>query len=327
MSTDLATPAGHLDLEKAHAQGFTQEMRSIIRNAINPNASEADFELLLEFAGRYRLNPLNGELYLAKMPGQDGSPPRFTPIVGRAGYLSVAQRQKGYRGLRSDVVRANDTFAVAWDEEDPDGTTPKIIHRYDMTFKADPAQDEETPDMENESAEQRTVRKRGKIIGAWCKVYRENNVPTFFFAQWNEYVPRDIAKSRFWKSHPSEAVRKCAVSNAVREAFSLSGLYDEAEMARVLEDGGPATPVPDTPEYGDDDLGRRLEGLVSEAVNAGLQYRPAKVRTILHGASDEEREAFADKLETEIAESRGEKVEDAEVVEDPPAEPPQATLS
>ena len=311
MSQDLVS-THPLDMTKAASSSFDDDMKAIIRNTVNPNASEAEFELFLELAARYSLNPLNGELYLAKMPGGDGSPPKFVPIVGRAGYVSVAQRQMAYRGLRSDVVRSRDVFELAWDEADLDGTTPKVVHRY--RFTVSPAEDTEPAQMD-ETAAEREPRKRGPIIGAWAKVFCEGRAPTFFYASWNEYAPRDISRSRFWKQHPSEAIRKCAVSNAVREAFSLSGLYDEAEMARAMETSGTdELALPVEPDYGDDELGERIRALVHEASQLGLAYRPQKVRLTLEGATDEERAAFADMLEREVVEARPEEPVDAEVV-------------
>jgi phage recombination protein Bet len=302
-------PTPHLEVTKAASAGFDDEMRSIIRNAVNPNASEAEFELFLEVAARYQLNPLNGELYLGKMPAGDGSPSKFVPIVGRAGYLAVAQRQATYRGLRADVVRGRDEFAVAWHEQDSDGTTPKVIHAYSFTTSEDGERSEE-------GASDREARTRGKIIGSWCKVFREGKTPTFFYASWNEYAPRDMGRQRFWKQHPSEAMRKCAISNAVREAFSLSGLYDEAEMARALEAGDAEPGLPVEPDYGEGELGERIKALVHEAQTLGLSYRPQKVRLTLEGATEEERKAFADQLEREVEQARGEEPVDAEVVPD-----------
>ena len=308
-------PKPHLEVTKTASGAFDDEMRSIIRNTVNPNAGEAEFELFLEVAARYQLNPLNGELYLAKMPSADGQPAKFVPIVGRAGYLAVAQRQASYKGLRADVVRSRDVFEVDWDEEAKDGTTPKVVHRY--RFTVNPDTDDE-PAQADETASEREVRKRGKIIGAWCKVYREGRTPTFFYASWNEYAPRDINKSRFWKQHPSEAMRKCAVSNAVREAFSLSGLYDEAEMTRALEGGnGDVEVLPVEPDYGEGELGERIRGLVHEAQTLGLGYRPQKVRLILEGATEAERLAFANTLGEEIAAAQREpEVVHGEVVAD-----------
>ena len=316
MPNELAVAQPHLEVTTARSAAYDDEMRSILRNSVNPNASEAEFEVFLELAGRYQLNPLNGELYLAKMPGGDGQPARFMPIVGRAGYLSVAQRQSSYRGLRADVVRSRDLFEVAWDDEDRDGTPPKVAHRYRFTVM--PETDDEPAQMD-ESASERESRKRGRIIGSWCKVLREGRTPTFFYASWNEYAPRDMSRNRFWRAHPSEAMRKCAISNAVREAFSLSGLYDEAEMARTLE-GGPDEPVlPIEPDYGDDELGQRIRELVHEAQRLGLDYRPQKVRLTLEGATNEERVAFAAALTREVEEAKAqaepeEPMADAEVV-------------
>jgi hypothetical protein len=126
----------------------------------------------------------------------------------------------------------------------------------------------------------------------------------------------------------------CAVANALREAFSLSGLYDEAEMARRL-DGG-ATEVDEVesnePLWGDDELGQRLQQLVKRAneLKSG-SYRIPKVQGILRAATREDREVFANELEKFIAAHDEEDdvvdavvVEETEPDEDDRAEEPSA---
>lgn len=299
--TDLALDRPAPVTESA-AERFTADQRSLIREAIAPDASETEFQLFLDISGRYGLNPLHGETWLAKMPGKQGGPPKFTVIVGRDGFLSIAQRHPDYRGLRSDVVRAYDTFKVSH------GEGLKVTHEYELgidTYQKDDASENEARNSGEESGQERITRKRGKIVGAWCIVYRAQREPTFFFAPWPEYVPANIERNRAWRTTPSAMIRKVAVSNALREAFNLSGLYSDAEMGRSMGVGD-EPPEDTTPNYGDDELGTRLRLLVEEVnrVKPG-SWRPAKVRTILATATEEERRALAEGIESEVLAAGG----------------------
>jgi hypothetical protein len=331
------------DIGSPARESVEAEQRELIRQRVDPSASEAEFDLFLEIAARYQLNPLVGELYLTKMPGRTGQPPTFTPVVGRAGYVAIAQRQPTYRGLRSGVVRQMDEFEFVWGEAGPDGTEPRVYHRVarrrgEWTPPEPPEGFEGDRNVWERAKAEENLRdewERGKIVGGWAKVYREGSEPTFFFATWGEYAPRDVQRNKAWRDYPQEMIRKCAVSNAVREAFSLSGLYDEAEMARAVDSGELPGSVQEEPDWGEDPaLAARLQGLVDE-VNRHRPgtFRRAKVRQVLSGASEEDRRAFAAELERELREGGhavpeppradvpgqsepGEGIEDAVVVED-----------
>lgn len=292
------------------------EQRELIRQTIAPNCTQAEFDLFLEIAQRYGLNPLHGEIYAAKMPSRDGGGGKFTPIVGRDGFLAIANRHPDFKGIEADVVHEFDDF-----KRNADGT---VSHTYELgsggqqpeKVEADPVTDSEP----GTKVTPPTVRKRGNIVGAWAIVHRAGRVPTYFFAPFHEY---NTGKSA-WRGYPDAMIRKVAVANALREAFNLSGLYHEAElgnMAATAQETYTEEAWSDDPE-----LAARLESLVQEAqeVLPG-QYRPARVKMMLAHASDQERTAFADTLAEKINEARAaaseeEDVVDAEVV---PEEAPQ----
>lgn len=319
----LRTQAPAAGVGRSVLDEWDQDQRDLIRQTIAPDASEADFQLLLDVAARTGLNPLRNEIWLAKMPGRDGQRAKFTLIVGKDGHLNIAHRHDDFRGHAGDVVRSHDVFDVLWDEAAPDGTVPKVVHRHGVGLSrvggGDPIVDvaADGDDARGETAGEREERKRGKIVGAWAKVYREGRQPIFFYAPWTEYAPSSV--SRAWRSNPSAMIRKCALDNALREAFNLSGLYSEAEMARAMERADPD--VRAEPEWGTDDaLAARLRELVDAARDAlPGKYRVAKVRQVLSGATDDERRAFAERLEREVRDAGGEVPEqavDAEVVPD-----------
>jgi len=273
------------DVTRSAAVAFQDEQRRLIRHTIAPTLTEAEFDLFLDIAARHQLNPLTGEIWAAKMPGRNGEPGKLTTIVGRDGFLAIANRNADFEGMDFDIVRENDTFRKL-----ADGT---YEHTFDMSGGKD----------------------RGKPIGAYAVVYRRGRRPTPFFAPWAEYNSGRNA----WKSNPTAMIIKCAQANALRLAYNLSGLYSDAEMDHVVSD--PDRNHELEPDFGTDELGDRLRGLVDRAndLKPG-SYRPAKVRMLLANATDLERAAFAESLERFIAEH--ESVVDADAVEVTPEAPP-----
>lgn len=307
-STEVAAHNGLLDVTRSAATAFAEEQKQLIRRTIAPEATDAEFQLLLDFSSRYQLNPLAGELWLARMPSKDGGPPKFTLIVGRDGFLKIANRHADYRGHGGDVVRAYDHFHVKHT-----GSGVEVDHQWTLGLE-----DDDDAGAAKDIADERMARKRGKIIGAWALVHREGRASTFFYAPWGEYAPKTIARS--WKTNPSAMIFKCALANALRLAYSLSGLYADAEMEHVLAVG--PEPEDEGVQYGDDELGAKIAALVQRVneVKPG-SHRPAKVAATINGASDYERTAYATELERQIVQAGGElpdapeEVHEAEIVE------------
>lgn len=281
--------------------GFAEEQRDLIRSAIAPDATEAEFELFLEVAARYELNPLHGEIYLAKMPGRNGGGGRFTLIVGKEGFLAIANRHPDFRGIESDVVHEFDSFKKV-----PGG----VEHSYELGSGGEQPRPI-TPEEEGEPGDLKlpSISKRGSIIGAWAIVHREGRAPTYFFAPFASYKKNGGP----WGQYPDAMIRKVAIANALREAFNLSGLYTEGEVGRPLEE------EEDEGWADDPELAERLEKVVSELnqLEPG-KWRPARVKLNLAGNSEQERAAFCDTLEETLAEKREEAdVVEAEVVDEP----------
>jgi hypothetical protein len=242
------------------------------------------------------------------MPGRDGQEGKFTPIVGRDGHLSIAQRYDSYRGIAADVVREHDTFIIEHDIDPshPEPTPPRITHRYEVAGAPQRVQTQTEGGTEEKVDEALEVKLRGRIIAAWALVYREGRAPAYFYAPWDEYAPKERRKA--WRTHPSAMIRKSAVVNALREAFSLSGLYFEGEMDVVAE-ASSAPHQPDEPSWGEDPkVAVRVRQLV-DAVNAVRPgaFRPAKLRLALRDKTDEDRLDFCRELEREL-EARGQEI-------------------
>lgn len=266
-------------------QDFSPEQVTVIKNTVARGASDAELAMFLELCARYELDPFAGQLYCAKMAGSNGQEGRMAIIAGRDTFLTIANRSDDFGGFDSDVVREKDKFHVERDEKGH----PKVTHTYD----GGP-----------------TV--RGKLVGAWCVVYRDGRRPRYFFANMEEYEPPSAGSFSPWKKQKSVMIEKCAISTALRLAYSITGLVGEEEAAHQL-DG----PVPEDFEFADDPtLSTRLAAYFDAAneLKPGA-FRQAKIRMLLRGKDDSEREIVADEVAKFIVANGGEVPEVAEVID------------
>lgn len=263
---------------------FDPEQVRLIKATVAKDCSDAELGLFLELCARYELDPFCKEIYAAKMGGKNGSSGSVVTIVGRDGLLKIAGRTGEFNGIVGDVVHAGDSFTKSSASEMPD-------HSYTLGGVGKDGKPVE----------------RGQIIGAWAVAYREGRKATYFFAPLNEYFPKSDAKAAYspWSSQVSAMILKCAESMALRKAFSITGLVGEDEMGPAL---AREAAVQEMIEWGDDrSLAAWLPKLF-EAANAARDdaYRPAKIRTLLRGRSDEDREVLANQLVAQIVEWGGE---------------------
>src|SRR4051812_11753476 len=93
-------------------QDFAPEQARLLRDTVAKDCSDAEFHFFLEVAATYRLNPLAGEVYAAKLAGSNGGSGRVVVMVGRNGWLKIANDHADYRGIDGEVVRENDEFKV-----------------------------------------------------------------------------------------------------------------------------------------------------------------------------------------------------------------------
>lgn len=309
--TSIARRDGPRRVTERARKDYDDKQIELIRATVAKDCSPAELHLFLEVAAKYDLDPFTHEIYAAKM-GREGSPGQVVCIVARDGLLKIARRTGEFRGIRGDVVHENDTFT-----KDSDVDLP--VHSY------------------------KGYKDRGEIIGAWSVVYREGCDPTYFFAPWEEYVPTG-RKLQFspWSSQKSAMILKCAEAMALRKAFSITGVVGEEEMARST---GREIEAQSEIDWGSEPTLRAWLMKLFSDINAVRpnRYREAKIRTLLKGRTDEEREVFAGELVKELvelectpperptveqlaeqqeeaerlaAEARGEVVHDAELVTD-----------
>lgn len=96
------------------------------------------------------------------------------------------------------------------------------------------------------------IERNGKLYAAKTTVWHKKmSHPITFTALLSEYIRPSAGKPGAWDKMPYVMLQKCAESNALRRAFSVSGLYDEAELC-----DNPAEPEENPPvvEYIDADF-------------------------------------------------------------------------
>ena len=260
--------------------GFDPAQVRAIKSTVAKDCSDAELVMFLEVCARYGLDPFAKQAYAAKMGGGGVS-----IIVSRDGLLAHAHRQPDFVRLDCDVVRKGDTFEVAF----VDGKR-MVKHSY-----GDPSA-------------------RGEVIGAWAMVERRDHGSTYFYAPLEEYK----RSGPIWQKHPSAMILKVAESYALRKAYSISGIVGEAEVdvPRNLTAQPTAVRVSQGPDFGDDpELAASLREAVERVREVSPdKWRPAKVNTLLHDATDEQRQALLAEIQADIKAAEEVEVE-AEVVE------------
>ena len=166
---------------------FSSDEIDTIRKTCAPNASEDELKMFLTLAGKYGLDPFAHEIWFVPMRGKN------TIITARDGYMKIANCNPHFQGMNSDVVYEGDKFSK---------TSEGINHSYD-------------------------VNKRGKIIGAYAMVYRDDRkIPAFFFAPMKDYD----RGAGVWQQYPHAMIVKVAEAMALKRAFSISGLVTQEEI-------------------------------------------------------------------------------------------------
>lgn len=264
----------------------------------------------------------------------------FVPMVGRDGLLYKAHSTKGlpggWRGLRSGVICANDTFEV-----EDDGEDVKITHRYASL---------------GAGGETDASKYRGDVIGAWAKCTMDGEPPTFYVAPLHEHaqmseawawdpqqekrrpvfldeqgvptfeavgpnrVPRAplMELAEMWR-YLSTMIQKAAQSYVLRIALGVSGFVpaDELRDVRTWQRtavpiaAATAAPEPATSgfdldaEVRDPQIRERLRLAIEEANAAvAMSWGPAKQAMSIRGRSTTDLRRLAERIEGENHERR-----------------------
>lgn len=237
---------------------FDNEQLALMKRTVARGADDNAFLLFLELVGRYKLDPFAGQCYLAKMPGKDGEPPSYKPIIARDGLLAIANRYDDFEGIEGDVIYKGDMIAR---------TAEGFIHTYEPVVAE--------------------TRLGGEVLGAWARCYRKGRRPTFFLAKLSQYKKGN----KTWNTYGDAMILKVPESMTLRKQFSITGLIPEDEVGAYYDErvGGVVDqelPAGQKPDWGpDDELGQRLQVAFAEAnrVRPG-SFLPQKIRLQLAGA-------------------------------------------
>lgn len=208
--------------KQQQSQGIWDDKIDIIKNAFAADLTRDEFTMFVELGRSLNLNPFKREIWCVKYG--NAAPSIF---VGRDGYRKTAQEQPDYDGHMKEAIYENDEYQVK------DGS----IH-HTINFK-----------------------NRGKLIGAYCEVYRKGMGHPFretvMFREYyrgNRNSDGSIKKRKYrdqwvdmkptnWDTMPETMIKKVAEAQALRMAYQglFAGTYDESEQWRPTpEDGGDA---------------------------------------------------------------------------------------
>ncbi len=117
------------------------------------------------------------------------------PIImtSRDGYIKIANSHAAYDGIEADVVYQGDRFRKIKDG---------VEHIYE-------------------------TKNRGNPVGAYAMVYRKDRSrPIYVYAPMNNYY----RNSPVWRQYPHAMILKVAEAQALKRAFSISGLVTREEL-------------------------------------------------------------------------------------------------
>ncbi len=164
---------------------FNETDIDIIKNSVAKGTTDAELKYFLAVAASTGLNPFQKEIWCYKS-GND-----MLIFAGRDGFLSNAQKQKDFKGIRSAYVCATDKFKM-------NIVSGHIEHEF-------------------------TQADRGAIVGAYAIVKRDGMDAFISWADFKEFNKGYNA----WKSNPGSMIKKVAEAHALKQAYSLSGVSSE----------------------------------------------------------------------------------------------------
>ena len=201
---------------------FSPNEIAVIQQNVAKGTSATELAYFLNVCKTMKMNPFNKEVWCYK----DGKG-NLLIFAGRDGFLSKAQQNPLFNGIRSCEVRENDEWSI-------DIANNKIKHIISKSLK-----------------------ERGSIIGAYCLVFRKNGEPTIEFSDFLTYNKGYSA----WKSHPAEMIKKVAESHALKKAFGISGIQSEYDFN---VQNNIATPLQTENSFNNDDLIDYINKLTSK---------------------------------------------------------------
>lgn len=164
------------------------------------DVTDQEVKLFIALCSAQKLNPLIREAYIIKF----GSLPATT-VVSKDVYQKRANKNPNYKGKKAGII--------VLDKDN------NIVYRQGTFY----------------------LKEVEKLVGGWCEVYREHtDIPERIEVSMEEYVgkKKDGSVNGQWLGKPATMIRKVAVAQALREAFTedYQGMYIPEEMGESSED-------------------------------------------------------------------------------------------
>jgi phage recombination protein Bet len=172
---------------------FKPEDIELIKNTSALNANPSELKMLLYLSKEYNLDPLKKEIYFIKY----GT--KTSILTSRDGYLKIANLNKNFDGLESDVVYQGDRLT-----KKEDGSIHIEYGDQHLTFD------------------------KTKLTGAFCSVFRKDRKKaTTVFVSLKDYYKQGAP---IWEQYINAMILKVAEAMALKRAFAISGLVTKEEI-------------------------------------------------------------------------------------------------
>ena len=177
-------------------QNYTPEQIGIAQRNVAKGTTNNELAYFLNVCKTMELNPFNKEVWCYK-----DNKNNLLIFAGRDGFLSKAQKNPLFNGIRSIEIRENDEYSI-------DVLNNNVFHKITKPLK-----------------------ERGKILMGVAIVFRKDGEPTIEMADFDVYNKG----YNTWRTHPGEMIKKVAETHALKKAFGISMVQSEYDF----EDGKP----------------------------------------------------------------------------------------
>lgn len=197
--SNIPATVDNTSLEMRQSMPMTELSVDTIKKYINDKATDDEAYVFLQLCQARGLNPFLKEAHLIKY---DHLKPA-TMVVGKDAFMKRAELHPCFAGIEAGIIL-----------ESGDDSCPAINEREGSFYL--PVE-------------------LTHIVGGWAKVYRtDRKVPIVAKVAFSEYVglTSQGQPNKIWGSKPATMIRKVAIVQALREAFTteLGGCYDQCEM-------------------------------------------------------------------------------------------------
>lgn len=179
---------------------YDEDMKEVLKQTVAKNATDAELFMFAKVAAKYDLDPFAREIWFIKY--QKGTDIETRIETSRDGYLKIAKKEPGFKGVQSFAVYEEDVFEV----EIEGAKVKNVIHKFNGF-------------------------ERGKIRGAWAVAEKEGQRPVYAVVPFDEYYqPTKSGKKGVWDTHSSAMIKKVAEVDVLKRIAGISGMVTDAEM-------------------------------------------------------------------------------------------------